>query len=58
MVGDATLHIDFTVSDHRAIYLEKCRSMVHLQRACVWKNLRGHAYVDEYPGEAGSHSQR
>lgn len=33
-VGDVTLHIDFTVSDHHAIYLEKCFSMVHLQRGC------------------------
>lgn len=49
-VGDVTLHIDFTVSDHHAIYLEKCYSMVHLQRACVWRNQRGHEYVDEYPG--------
>lgn len=34
-VGDVTLHIDFTVSDHHAIYPEKCFSMVHLQRASV-----------------------
>lgn len=33
-VGDVTLHIDFTVSGHRAIYLGKCFSMVHLQRGC------------------------
>lgn len=33
-VGDVTLHIDFTVSDHHAIYVEKCFSTVHLQRDC------------------------
>lgn len=49
-VGDVTLHIDFTVSDHHAIYLEKCFSMVHLQRR-LWRNLCRHEYVDEYPGE-------
>lgn len=32
--GDVTPHIDFTVSDHHAIYGEKCFSMVRLQRGC------------------------
>lgn len=45
-VGDVTLHIDFTVSDHHAIYLEKCFCVVHLQR----RNLRGHKHANEYPG--------
>lgn len=32
--GGVTPHIDFTASDHHAIYLGKCFSMVHLQRGC------------------------
>lgn len=60
-VGNVALHIDFTVCDHHAIYwyLEKCffSPMAHLQRACVWRNLWGHEYVDEYPEGAKSHWQ-
>ena len=49
-VGDVALHIDFTVSDHRAIHREKC-FLYGASSKRLWRNLRGHEYVDEYPGE-------
>lgn len=54
--GDVTLHIDFTVSDHHAIYLEKCFSMAHLQRG-RGGTFEGMNMQMNTPGEEGNHSQ-